>query len=607
VRAGSFWTRFAADLRAPLWALVVLAVLMNVVFPAWRVVASREGYILHFSDDAYYYFSVVPHIAAGQGPTADGVTRTTGWHPLYGFVLTGLYRLFEPSLDGLPRLAIALNAVLYLLSAYVLYLAGKCWWGKTAGLIAALLWLTCAHAVYIAAAGLETSTYALCLALLIWRLADLVTRPRTSAGWMGACALIGLCAGLTVLSRTDSILFMPVVALILLVAGLRGPGAPVAAALGTNRSLGTGKREPGPGPAESAPDIDKVPASALAGNTKISWSVRLSGVALFGLLTMAAYGAWILYVWHYTGEPNQGSAAVKMEWRKFLMRDRSQWAVLGFTLGVWGEFVLGSLLKVSALKWVLSGLPLLWATARSRAERGLIHLLWLVPVILGLAYGLLLDWTRAWYCVPALLTLTLLSAGAAAALRGVPPAPGGRGWRWLQGLAASTLGLIAWAVVAESAVTFALKTHKEFDDDSEKLKALRVAAWLEKNAEPGLRIGCWHSGIISYYTPSLCVINLDGLNNNDILAILRGDRILNPYWERIGLAAVIPPSDVDPKTGEVCKKMGRMQREWDGKRLVQWRHAPGVRKPAASLDVYEQALPQFVYRILEAAPATSAP
>ena len=182
-------------------------------------------------------------------------------------------------------------------------------------------------------------------------------------------------------------------------------------------------------------------------------------------------------------------------------------------------------------------------------SRGLIHVLWLVPVVLGLAYSLLLDWARSWYSVPALMTLTLLSAGALAALLNMPSDVGRVGTnqpRWLlrglQRLARSSLGLILWAVVLEAGIVFAVPVHKEFADDS-KLNNLRGAAWLAANARLGDRIGCWHSGIFGYYVPridpakKIAVINLDGLNNNDILLILRGDRRLNPYFDKIGLTA----------------------------------------------------------------------
>lgn len=569
-RKGSPWRRLAGDIRLALVAMAVLAVIMNVAFPIWRLAASREGYVAHLSDDSFYYFSVSPNLAAGRGPTADGVTVTTGWHPLYGFILAGLYRLTNPSLDGFPREAIALNAIFYLFSAYYLYRAAKTWWGRNAGIAAALLWLTNPYGVLITAQGLESSLYAMCLSLLLWRLANLVTQLRPGNGYLRGCLLLGFCAALAVLARTDSVMLMPFVAIIVLIAG-----------------------------------------SAVGGSAKhpLSWPMRLMGMAILTLPVVAAYGAWLAYVHHYTGEFHQGSAAVKMEWRKFLLHGMSGWAALGFTLTMTGEYLSGIILKVPALKWLLTGIPLLSRMTKdpARAQRGMLHFLWIMPVVLGVAYGCLLDWVRAWYYLPGLLTLTLLTAGAGAALLQTPSDPGLQttrgGWTSrLQRLVKGTLGLIAWAIVLESGIVFGAQVHAEFDSESEKFQALHVANWLEKNAEPRLRIGCWHSGIIGYYTPTIDVINLDGLNNNGILPILRGDRLLNPYWDEIGLAAVAPPVRSNPKDAEVevSGKMGRFRWAWDHKRLVPWRDAPGVPQPSSlSLDIYDQFIRQKIYRIIE--------
>lgn len=560
--AGCICRRLAADLRPPLVALAVLAALMSVAFPLWRLMTPRETYILHLSDDAFYYFSVAPNIAAGLGPTADGITRTTGWHPLYGFILAGLHCLTNPSLDGFVKEAIALNAGLYLLAGYFLYRAGRQAWGKPAGWAAALLWLTNPYGVLIAAQGLESALYGAGLALLIWRLLALMTsssagRPRA---YLSGCLLLGLWAGLVVLSRTDSILLMPLLALML-----------------------------------------------LAGPRVVARQTRLAGVALFSILVLAAYGAWLLYVRHYTGEFHQGSAAVKMEWRKYEMGRLTALGGVLFVLKMWGEYVLKTFLKVPALKWLLAGIPLL-----SRARHGglpgrrFIWVLAITPVVLGAAYSLLLDWTRAWYYLPGLLTLTFLSAGAAAALLNAGtscgPVNGSAEWPvWcdsgpirlnrLQLLAAGTAGLIAWAVVIESAVVFGTKAYDEISSDSEKVWALEMADWMERNVEPGSRIGVWHSGIVGYYTPNMNVINLDGLNNNDILQVLRGRKTLPEYVDEIGLQLVVSKGR---------DKMGTLPPRWGTRRLAAWDRPPRRASATEPPSVEDQILPQYIQRIVEA-------
>ena len=41
-------------------------------------------------DDAYYYFVIARHMAAGEGPTFDGLHYTSGFHPLWLFICTGI-------------------------------------------------------------------------------------------------------------------------------------------------------------------------------------------------------------------------------------------------------------------------------------------------------------------------------------------------------------------------------------------------------------------------------------------------------------------------------------------------------------------------------------
>ncbi|MEK6799274.1 MAG: hypothetical protein AABZ12_09940, partial [Planctomycetota bacterium] len=74
---------FPSRLMLPAAALVLLAVLINVGFPAYLACCSRERVVRYVADDAYYYFSVAQRLAHGEWATADGVTKTTGFHPLY--------------------------------------------------------------------------------------------------------------------------------------------------------------------------------------------------------------------------------------------------------------------------------------------------------------------------------------------------------------------------------------------------------------------------------------------------------------------------------------------------------------------------------------------
>jgi len=85
--------------------------------------------------------------------------------------------------------------------------------------------------------------------------------------------------------------------------------------------------------------------------------------------------------------------------------------------------------------------------------------------------------------------------------------------------------------------------------------------WLADAVPTDLRVGCWHSGIVQYYTPEHTVINLDGLANNEILPVLRGEQTMNEYWDARNIRVILS----EPRV-----KMGSFKQAWDGKRLVEW-------------------------------------
>jgi hypothetical protein len=180
----------------------------------------------------------------------------------------------------------------------------------------------------------------------------------------------------------------------------------------------------------------------------------------------------------------------------------------------------------------------------------MLHVLWIFPLGLGLAYALFIDRPRTWYYVPALAGLLLISAGATQRL--LTETPTNRLWK----LALRFLPLLAWLVVIESGAIFARDAF--YGRSREQARAITVADELSEEVPPGTRIGCWHSGIVQYYTPGLTVINLDGLANNEIIPVLRGEKTMNQYWDERNITLIL---------GEPRTKMGGYKYEWDGKKL----------------------------------------
>ena len=87
-----------APLRFAPFALFVLGILAFGAAFAWYTLDRfdllnliRDG----FKDDAFYYFQIAHHMAEGRFSTFDGIVRTNGYHPLWMFVLTPLYWVFD--------------------------------------------------------------------------------------------------------------------------------------------------------------------------------------------------------------------------------------------------------------------------------------------------------------------------------------------------------------------------------------------------------------------------------------------------------------------------------------------------------------------------------
>ncbi len=152
-------------------------------------------------DDTYYTLSIARNIAAGLGPTVDGVVLTSGFQPLIAILLQPVFWL---GLDG----AAAVRSAVLLSAAFgglTVWLAGRIVRQATTGGSAPLLTILLTGAstplMTNALNGLETT---LAASLLLWLvLAAMATGPE--AGWRRLTA-IGALAGLCLWARVDTAL-----------------------------------------------------------------------------------------------------------------------------------------------------------------------------------------------------------------------------------------------------------------------------------------------------------------------------------------------------------------------------------------------------------------
>jgi hypothetical protein len=434
-------------------AAVSIAFLLPLVFgPPERVVR-------FLSDDAYYYLSVAKHVSEGRGPTFDAITRTTGFHPLWMFLLA-----LRPSVSW----ALGLGTFLFLATTIPLGLAARALWGEDAGRIAAALWLANPHAVLLVATGMEGSLYAALLASLAWAL----TRVARERSW-SSVLFAGAVAGLAVVARTDGLLVVPLAAL--WIAWIAEGGA-------TRRA-----------------------AQSIA----------------FGAVALVPFALWLAWAYGWTGRWIQGSADTKTLWREGMNAEQGALAVTLSLLGAWG---VKAFVKVPAFKW---GIPFFSAAVSTslRGGRGLAHGLWLVPVLAGAAYALLLPKLWGWYFAPALVGLTLLAAAALGT--------------WFDRRGRRVGGLFALAILLiglESLGYLSVKSIRGRNAYQQDM--LATALWMREHLPPGTLAAAWNSGIYGWYS-ELSVVNLDGLINNEIADRIRAGESEEAYLERRGIEVLV--------------------------------------------------------------------
>ena len=139
--------------------LVVCLLLGIVAFHmavAWQDFSTlaRNGFLY---DDSFYAFQIARNLAEGAGMTFDGIHPTTGFQPLYVFLLVPVFMIAggDPVLP--IHIALSILVVFSSMTAYLLYRIVKRYVGFAAALTAALIWGLSPIVMKQTANGLETA------------------------------------------------------------------------------------------------------------------------------------------------------------------------------------------------------------------------------------------------------------------------------------------------------------------------------------------------------------------------------------------------------------------------------------------------------------------
>jgi hypothetical protein len=489
-------------------------------------------------DDAFYYFAIARHIAAGLGPTFDGLAPTNGFHPLWLLLLVPLFAAVNALRVGswtAVHLTLSLCALLDLGSGVLLWRLLRRLGCPRGAHWATAAWFLSPFTVLLSLRGLESALTVTLFALwltLVARAFDSGVGARAlppaaaplqpGAGWG---ALVGAATGLAFLARTDN-----------------GPFLGFTLAIMTGAVL----------------------------RARRDWARALRFLGAAGAVALLVALPWFLWNLAAFGTPWQVSGAVKLQNPQvFGHVPGDPGSLLRFLVAfVWvpAYFAAGETMKqrpafltIATVEWVVLGalLPFLaracWRP-RTPALRRLV--LGTAAYLLAHAtvYALVLRSYVVWYATVPTFTLVLLFAGVAAedllerrraALR--------------IALAAAAL-LVAGGTYAQYFAATRVRPRGE---------EMVVRPILTKIARlaPGTRaVGVFNAGAAGYFAPEIgpfTVVNLDGLVNNAAVAAWRNGRYLEYLEEHVDVV-------IDDADGMLNFLLGPGNRARFDARYPQW-------------------------------------
>lgn len=162
-------------------------------------------------DDSYYYLSLGRNLATGVGLRIDADYVTTGFQPLWGFIVAIPFMLFPQDatspLHGVQVIGAGVGVLSYLaLVRLGTRMSASAWWA----VLIAGLWFISPQSVRHTVSAMETSLSLLLLIVVFDKLWQVYQSPQTHALYA-----LGLWMGLAILARVDSLLLAGLIALAL--------------------------------------------------------------------------------------------------------------------------------------------------------------------------------------------------------------------------------------------------------------------------------------------------------------------------------------------------------------------------------------------------------
>ncbi len=441
---------------------------------AFLIFGGEEQVLSLVNDDAYYYFQIVRNTLHGRGISFDGRDPTNGFHPLYFVLLLPIFALGDGN-DILPiRLALLLLSLAYFATTIPLYGIVRRLAGQRAAGIAVLAWAFNPLFIFLARGGVEVAIYTFVASLMAFYYVD---RFRPAATVRGALVM-GVLAGLTLLARTDGLLFVAAIAADFIL--VRPPARP------------SGRRLATLALASAAPAALLIAPWAL-------WNIRV-----FGTVVQVSAIAHTF--------ADQRSRSLIPALSALERGARGPAAAVAVLAGIVGVVLLARFL---------------WRE-RHRVGARIARAAFL-PIYLALFLGTTVLWYghyRNWYfLMPSLAFLTLIVV----TLLSAEP-----GKRWAGGLIFAGV----WVILAAAGL---IKFGQQLaSGEGSRATLLEDGRWIAAHLPEDTVIGCFNAGRCGYFLPRP-VVNLDGVVNNQIIAAF-ATRSLDRYLAGRGIGYVLDRS-----------------------------------------------------------------
>jgi hypothetical protein len=489
-------------------------------------------------DDGYYYLTIARNLAAGAGASFDGVSVTSGYHPLWLLFLVPIFRV---SRDPEAALLVAgvLQAVMATATTVLVFTAVRRRVARGAAVFAALVWVALTYRLWLS--GLEFGLHAL-LVLLVVNLYLGAFQPFRDGPHPQPAAdpparahqpdppgrpslrlhlALGTLLGLTFLARLDAVLLAGVLGAWLL-AGEIGRG------------------------------LDR------CGRRRLLALAATVGAAVAGYLAVT---------WYSSGYPLPVSGLVKRGWSLELLAADPVYAERGWLVaklrhalqplrGFAQDWYYRSIvLGVFAAAPAFVAIPM-FAPARAWYRRVLAP--WLPFFIYSaasylffvVAYHRGLSFSAWYYVMPPLIAAVLaaaiadlleratLSAGDRVTIGAVPS----QGRLLGAGLAfvhqRASVVPAALAIGMALVIVYGIWSWQQLERvDPTRLLYHNAARWIRENLPPDAVVGSWNAGTIGYRSDRR-VVNLDGVVND--LAFYQSRRHdLCRYWESARVTHIV--------------------------------------------------------------------